>query len=203
MPKSHIVYLIGPPCSGKTTYVKNNYVGYTVLSSDDIIEKLAIKNNILKNGYPDYDRAYSLYIKDAEKEFFSLFRNSIINNENIVIDRTNVSNKSRSRTLSMISKKKYDITFVFFNVSLLKILYRNLFRKNKYISFKKLIDFYFGIELSNDQNIEMIYVNKKYSKFRLWLNKCYKKNYRNIFKNIASIFVKDNNKNVNSTEKKQ
>ena len=90
-----LTMLIGLPGTGKSTWIKNYKLnGSLVLSTDDIIHELALRE--------EDDRTYTdmflCYIQEAERLFWNRLERAILKKEdNIYIDRTNLSRKSRSR----------------------------------------------------------------------------------------------------------
>ena len=103
---STVYFMIGTPCSGKSTYIDNILSDCEIISTDDIIEQIAKENN----------STYS--------EMFEKFKNAVSENKDIVIDRTNMTVKSRKRFLSNLTKNytKYAISF---DVSKETIMERN------------------------------------------------------------------------------
>lgn len=101
--------LIGVPASGKSTWSSNNF-GNSVItaSSDNNIECVA----------QSYGFTYSETFKDliafATKVFERDLQYAIDYNENIVIDRTNVSPKVRKRFIDMFKKSDYKVIAVYF-----------------------------------------------------------------------------------------
>lgn len=93
-----MVVMIGLPGSGKSTYAKENYPDYTIISSDTILEKIA------KDLNKTYDEVFDKHIGMANAEFFNQLNRAIQESENIVIDRTNLSKKSRARVLGPLVK---------------------------------------------------------------------------------------------------
>ena len=121
----HLVAMIGLPCSGKTTYRKEHYPDYTVVSWDKIIEDL----------YPDktYNEAFELSkpkYKETEKIYFQTLENALQANENIVVDMTLLDCKSRSKRLVGIPDK-YRMTAVVCQTSEKKFHERNTERSKK------------------------------------------------------------------------
>lgn len=84
-----LVVMIGLPASGKSTFIKNNFSGFNVISSDDKIEKFA------QDEGKTYDEVFSKYVGRASGEIKSDFENAVRNHENIVWDQTNLSKKKR------------------------------------------------------------------------------------------------------------
>ena len=105
-----LIMLIGLPASGKTTWT-NKFLaqnpGYTVVSSDDIIERYAKKDGI------NYSQAFHKYADVADKEFKQELQAALQAKKNIIVDRTNMSKKSRNKILSNVPKGYERIAVVF------------------------------------------------------------------------------------------
>jgi predicted kinase len=117
-----IVFLIGFPGSGKSTYYNENYPSYTRISSDMFIESYA---NAVGKTYSD---VFPIYYKTAETNMNELFDYSIKHNKDIVVDRTNLYTKSRNKFISRLPKS-YTVTYVYFDISKDVLLERNTERK--------------------------------------------------------------------------
>lgn len=83
--------LIGVVCSGKSTWREKYITPETVVvSSDDIIQAYAAENDTT------YDAVFKEYIGTADAQAKETFHNALASGaEHIVVDRTNVSRKSR------------------------------------------------------------------------------------------------------------
>lgn len=101
-----IMYLIGLPCSGKSTYIKNCLSDYVVISNDKIIDEYASQNNITYGEA--WNKISFKYVKNQCKKEFN---NAILNNKNIVIDNTNMTVKSR-RTYRDDKYKNKAVVFI-------------------------------------------------------------------------------------------
>ena len=109
--KHHIIFLVGLPGSGKTTFVKEflkTHPNYVSLSSDDIIERLAKDAGTVYN-----DAAFIAYRDIAEKEYRNNVAAAVNKKLNIIIDRTNQTIKARRKVLSILPStyKKTAIIF--------------------------------------------------------------------------------------------
>lgn len=97
-----IYILIGLPGVGKTTWVEKEFQGSChVISSDNILEAIA-------QGLGDtYDGVFSKFIKVADKMMWQDFDRAIYDdNHPIIVDRTNMSIKSRRRIFERLKSFK-------------------------------------------------------------------------------------------------
>ncbi len=105
---SILVLLVGLPASGKSYYAKGFitrlYGNYRLHSSDAILEEIA------KDSGKTYDEVFKDSIKIADKLFWQELQKSIDLNEKIVVDRTNLTVKSRKRIIDMAKAKGYFIS---------------------------------------------------------------------------------------------
>lgn len=87
-----IYILVGPPASGKTTWIQKEFQGEChVISSDYWLEQIAIVEKTT------YDGAFK-YIKVADRLMWEEFDKVVSEGHTpIVVDRTNMSIKSRQR----------------------------------------------------------------------------------------------------------
>jgi predicted kinase len=90
--------MVGLPGSGKSTWIKENIFDQSIkiLSTDDIIQEYADKYGMT------YNECFEDCIGEATKKFFVSIKESVENNQSMVIDRTNLSKKSRKKILDMI-----------------------------------------------------------------------------------------------------
>lgn len=92
-------FLIGLPASGKSTFRDVSDPYCTVASSDDYIEAYALKNDMT------YNEAFAAAIDDAQEHFERIVNQAVEDGRDIVIDRTNLSVKSRSHVLKKIPEE--------------------------------------------------------------------------------------------------
>lgn len=111
--------LIGVPASGKSTWILNKIqeakanrepFEYEVHGTDVIIDNLA------KEQGKTYNDIFKTVIEAATNMFWRglEFRASL--GVDIIVDRTNMSIKSRSRVMQILRKNQYEITAVVFPV---------------------------------------------------------------------------------------
>ena len=111
---NQLTVLCGPPCVTKSTWVKNNVTDEIVISRDNLIESAGTKRGM------NYKEAYRFLSDnpDIEKSEVSELMNAAIinarkNGNDVVIDLTNMSKKSRRRWVNEFPKyNKKCITFV-------------------------------------------------------------------------------------------
>lgn len=114
------------PGTGKSTWVKNNVTNGIVLSTDNLIEECA------SLWGKTYDEIFSLHIKYAEKDMYEQLEEAIRNNQNIVFDRTNLTQKVRKKNLQKIPNN-YEKHCVFFTIPSPEIWKERLKRPGKSI----------------------------------------------------------------------
>ncbi len=104
-----IYILIAPPCSGKSTWRNNNIASMNapyIASSDDIIT----------NAHPEltYNEAYAkANFKQVKKLMREELEEAIIEGRDIVVDRTNMTVKTRRSFLNSVDDTYEKIAVVF------------------------------------------------------------------------------------------
>ncbi len=104
MPKC--TFLIGVPASGKSTWASAQNVD--TISTDNIIEDIATRFDL------SYDQAFKDLIGFAEKVFISDIIAFAERGEDMYIDRTNLSVKSRKRIMDLVRSHNYTFDAVVF-----------------------------------------------------------------------------------------
>lgn len=104
------VVMVGLPGSGKSTLIAKmkQEKPYTVISSDDIFEEWGKEQGL------DYNAAFKTFeFKDVEREMNNRLRDALNKKENVIVDRTNMTVKSRARVLGFVPKGYKKIAVVF------------------------------------------------------------------------------------------
>ena len=131
-----VIFMVGLPCSGKSTYIKNNELtDYVVVSSDDVIDRIAAEKGIT------HDEAFSDYIKRATYEMNMNFEAAIKDKKNIIIDRTNMSVHARAKLMARIPTD-YIKTALVFDVGtdiILERLHERSIKTGKTVPLKAII----------------------------------------------------------------
>jgi predicted kinase len=105
-----VVVLVGLPGSGKSTYITQlqKQKPYAVVSTDDIFEQIARDADI------DYNEAFkTTSFKDVERKMFIHLNQAVNKKQNIIIDQTNMTVKSRARKLELVPKEYKKVAVVF------------------------------------------------------------------------------------------
>ena len=114
--------LVGLPGCGKTSFVRDVLQNVTVISTDNFIESQAALLG------KTYNEVFKDTADEAKKVFNLEFDLAIKNKENIVIDQTNTTKKTRKRKLSRLPSD-YKKIAIYFPCDWSTIKKRNLERK--------------------------------------------------------------------------
>lgn len=142
--KKSVYILVGPPCSGKSSWISKNFNNYYLISRDDCILKIGNDYDIT-----DYDKAYDL-MKENEQvsseidslEMIMIDNAFLSNYENIIIDNPNLKEKFRDKWIKKFSSN-YNINIVLFLTPLEILVKRDIIRtknENKSIGVKVIIN---------------------------------------------------------------
>lgn len=103
-----ISMLVGVPASGKTTYRNSvNAANFVVVSSDDILEELCANEGVT------YTDGFPMFINEATRIFNDKLGKALNNGECILVDRTNLTKRSRNSILSRVPNDYYREAIVF------------------------------------------------------------------------------------------
>lgn len=108
-------FLIGPPASGKSTF-RAQFIAarpegsnpLVVISSDDLIDEFALENGLT------YSQAFhEVDMKAIDRTVRERFAQAIRAGHDIMIDRTNMTSKSRNKLLSQLTSDYKRIAVIF------------------------------------------------------------------------------------------
>jgi predicted kinase len=107
-----LICLVGLPACGKSTWraafmAHNDFKG-VVASTDDIIDEYANQNNLT------YDDVFAGYIDEANTIYDKMLHFAFQKRADIIIDRTNMNVKSRSKFMRRAKNLNYDCIAVVF-----------------------------------------------------------------------------------------
>ena len=112
MEMNKIYVLVGLPGVGKSTwlneFLKDNS-NFVVVSSDNILQDICRRNG------ESYDVGFPKYIKEADQLYKEELQTMLNEGRDIIVDRTNLSVKSRGRVLNKVPDS-YIKTVVTFEV---------------------------------------------------------------------------------------
>jgi predicted kinase len=129
--KPRVIVLVGPPLSGKDTYIKTiGFKDFEVISRDNILMEI--------HGTNDYNQAFKeVNPKQVDKLLNTRIKDLIDNGKEVIINMTNLTKKSRNRHLVKFDSKTYEkIAIIFPKLEIQEYLSRNDYRnkaENKYI----------------------------------------------------------------------
>lgn len=123
MSKKVVIFLIGYPGSGKSTYINKHYPDFVRISSDKYIEEHADQNETT------YSDVFNDFIKIATKNMNEEFDYAVEQRDSMVIDKMNLTEKSRNQFINRLPQKEYDIEYVFMDTPKDELLKRNEDRK--------------------------------------------------------------------------
>lgn len=108
MPKC--IMLVGVPASGKSTWQYKKYGEYppVVASTDNIIQEIASSYGMT------YDEGFKGLIQIAEQIMWRQITTCLMRGSDFIIDRTNLTVKSRAKFIQKLKLHKYEIECVVF-----------------------------------------------------------------------------------------
>ena len=123
-----ITVLVGPPNSGKSTWIKANKSNEFVISRDETLMRYAAFNGMSQDNYSTiWKNLAEEDQKEIDNEILNKFNRAKQSKNDIVIDMTNMSKKSRRKWLSQV--KGYNKKAVVFMTDIETLFERNLKRK--------------------------------------------------------------------------
>ena len=101
-----VIILIGPPLSGKTTWIRENFPTTEVISRDEIVMELY--------GSRNYTEAFkSVDQKEVDKVLTQKFLDANKEKKNVIVDMTHMASKRRKQNLNYFSNDYYKLGVIF------------------------------------------------------------------------------------------
>jgi predicted kinase len=101
-----VAILIGTPLSGKSTYVRDNFLGASVISRDEILMEVF--------GSRDYNLAFqSVDQKEVDRVLDFRLKELAASGKSVVIDMTNLTPRRRRHNLSYFSNNYHKVAIIF------------------------------------------------------------------------------------------
>ena len=101
-----VIILIGPPLSGKSTWIRENFPDTTVICRDEILMDVYGSRNYteaFKNvDQKEVDRVLHQSLVDANKE-----------KKNVIVDMTHMGSKRRKQNLNYFTNDYYKLAVIF------------------------------------------------------------------------------------------
>jgi len=122
----YVILLIGPPLSGKTTWINKNFIdkSVNVISRDQIV--------LDEYGSDDYDESFkNVDQKKVNQILEESMENAAYNMENVIVDMTNLTSKRRKHTLSHFGDDYTKIAVIFPLIEWDEFISRNEKRKRE------------------------------------------------------------------------
>lgn len=101
-----VIIMIGPPLSGKTTFIKKHFPDVKVISRDDILLSLHDTNN--------YEKAFKeVNQKEVDQILHQQLLDANKSKESVIIDMTHMTSKRRRKNLEYFSSDFYKVAIIF------------------------------------------------------------------------------------------
>lgn len=101
-----VIVLIGPPLSGKTTWVRENFPTTEVINRDDIVMEVY--------GSKNYTEAFkNVDQKEVDRILHERLVDSNLQKKNVIIDMTHMASKRRKHNLNYFSNDYYKLAVIF------------------------------------------------------------------------------------------
>lgn len=101
-----VIILIGPPLSGKSTWVRQNFSEVNVISRDEIVMEVY--------GSRNYTEAFKkVNQKEVDRVLDERLKEANLSKENVIIDMTHMASKRRKQNLNYFSDDYYKLAVIF------------------------------------------------------------------------------------------
>ena len=101
-----VIILIGPPLSGKTTWIRENFPTTEVISRDETVME--------DYGSRNYTEAFkNVDQKEVDKVLTQKFIDANVTKKNVIVDMTHMASKRRKQNLNYFTDDYYKLAVIF------------------------------------------------------------------------------------------
>jgi predicted kinase len=101
-----VIILIGPPLSGKSTWIRENFPTTEVISRDETVMEVY--------GSRNYTEAFNnVDQKEVDKVLTQKFLDANVAKKNVIVDMTHMATKRRKQNLNYFSNDYYKLGVIF------------------------------------------------------------------------------------------
>lgn len=101
-----VIVLIGPPLSGKTTWIRENFPTTEVISRDEIVMEVYGSRNYTE-AFKNVDQ------KEVDKVLHEKLVDISSKKKNVIVDMTHMASKRRKHNLNYFSDDYYKLAVIF------------------------------------------------------------------------------------------
>ena len=101
-----VIILIGPPLSGKTTWIRENFPTTEVISRDEIVMEVYGSRNYTE-AFKNVDQ------KEVDKVLTQRFLDANLDKKNVIVDMTHMASKRRKQNLNYFTNDYYKLAVIF------------------------------------------------------------------------------------------
>jgi predicted kinase len=101
-----VIILVGPPLSGKSTWIRQNFPDINVISRDEILMEVYGSRNYTE-AFQNVDQ------KEVDRVLDSRLKEANSSNQNVIIDMTHMTSKRRKQNLNYFSSDFYKLAVIF------------------------------------------------------------------------------------------
>ena len=101
-----VIILIGPPLSGKSTWIRENFPTTEVISRDETVMEVY--------GSRNYTEAFNnVDQKEVDKVLTQKFLDANLAKKNVIVDMTHMASKRRKQNLNYFTNDYYKLAVIF------------------------------------------------------------------------------------------
>ena len=101
-----VIILIGPPLSGKTTWIRENFPTTEVISRDETVMEVY--------GSRNYTEAFNnVDQKEVDRVLTQKFLDANVAKKNVIVDMTHMASKRRKQNLNYFTNDYYKLAVIF------------------------------------------------------------------------------------------